>query len=246
MSAAGALRFGRYAFPPNRLGYCGPDDHAALLEQVARRRPDRGLVELERRFEGAYPYLALIARANHIADPFDERVVEAYWIGSPMLARVGAAPFHESLRTRFRPRMDGRSFGWLAAKLELGAIPHHNFHVFDVYARAGLMNDPGAPVLLETMDACRIAWATVVAIEPDHLLVRRPPLVLAGGRLALGEPRLERVTRQVDGLGFVDRARPGDDVSVHWSWACEVLDPRDLARLRAVTARCLELANLTV
>ena len=246
MSAAGAVRFGRYAFPPNRLGYCGPEDHAALLEYVARERPDRGLIELERRFEGAYPYRALIARSNGIPDPFDERVVEAYWIGGPLLARVAAAPFHDSLRVRFRSRMDGRSFDWLTTKLDLGATPHHNFHVFDIYTRVGLMNDPHAPVLLETMDACRIAWATVVAVEPDHLLIRRRPLALAGGRLALAEPRLERVARQANGLGFVDGAAPGDEVSVHWSWACEVLEPDDLASLRAATARCLELANLTV
>ena len=246
MSAAGALRFGRYAFPPNRLGYCGPDDHAALLEYVAGGRPDRGLIELERRFDGAYPYLALIALANRIPDPFDERVVEAYWIGNPLLTRVGATPFHDSLRSRFGPRMDRRSFDWLAAKLRVGAMPHHDFHVFDVYTRAGLMNDPAAPVLLETMDACRISWGEVVAVEGDQLLIRRPPLLLAGGRLALAEPRLARVARQLDGRGFVDGARPGDHVSVHWSWACEVLDARSLGRLRAVTARCLELANLTI
>ena len=246
MSAAGALRFGRYAFPPNRLGYCGPSDHAALLEYVAAGRPDRGLVELGRRFEGAYPYLALIALANHIPDPFDERVVEAYWIGNPLLARVGAAPFHESLRSRFGRRMDRRSFGWLAAKLRLGAVPHHDFHVFDVYTRAGLMNDPAAPVLLETMDACRISWGTVLSVEADELLIQRAPLVMDGGRLALGEARAERVARQVDGRGFVDEACPGDQVSVHWSWACEVLKPAEQARLQSMTARCLELANLTI
>jgi hypothetical protein len=246
VSAAGALRFGRYAFPPNRLGYCGPADHAALLEYVSSGRPDRGLVELDRRFEGASPYLALIALANRIPDPFDERVVDAYWIGNPLLARVGAGPFHDSMRSRFGRRMDRRSFDWLAAKLPLGAVPHHDFHVFDIYTRAGLMNDPAAPVLLETMDACRVSWGAVLAVEPDHLLIARAPLVLTGGRLALGEPRPERVARQVVGRGFVDDARPGDHVSVHWSWACEVLEPGALGRLRAVTARCLELANLTV
>ncbi|TMC02410.1 MAG: hypothetical protein E6J41_30150 [Chloroflexi bacterium] len=246
MSAAGALRFGRYAFPPNRLGYCGPPDHAALLGYVAGGRTDRGLVELERRFEGAYPYLALIALANRIPDPFHELVVDAYWIGNHLLTRVGAAPFHDSLRSRFSRRMDRRSFDWMAAKLRLGAVPHHDFHVFDVYTRAGLMNDPAAPVLLETMDACRVSWATVLAVEPEQLLVSRAPLVLAGGRLALGEPRPERVARQVDGHGFVDEACPGDHVSVHWSWACEVLRPGARARLRAVTARCLALANLTI
>jgi len=246
VSAAGALRFGRYAFPPNRLGYCGPADHAALLEYVAGGRSDRGLVELARRFEGAYPYLALIALANHIPDPFDERVVEAYWIGNRLLARVGAAPFHESLRSRFGRRMDRRSFDWLAAKLRLGAVPHHDFHVFDVYTRAGLMNDPAAPVLLETMDACRISWGTVLSVEADRLLVLRAPLVMDCGRLSLGEARAGLVARQVGGRGFVDEVRPGDHVSVHWSWACEVLKPGELARLRAVTTRCLELANLTI
>lgn len=246
VGAAGALRFGRYAFPPNQLGYCGPDDHAALLEYVARAQPDQGLVELERRFDGAYPYLALIAAANGIPDPFDERVVDAYWIGNSLLGNVGASRFYESLRSRFRSRMEGRSFDWLAGKLGFGAMPHHNFHVFDVYTRAGLMNDSTAPILLETMDACRVSWGEVVAVEGDHLLIRRPPLVLAAGRLGLGEPRPVRVTRQVDGLGFVADARPGDQVSVHWSWACEVLPPEAHARLCAATQRCLALANLTV
>ena len=72
----GALLFGHYAFPPNRLGYCGPDDHQALFEYVVERRTDSGLLELERRFQGTFPYLRLIALANHIADPFDRRVAE--------------------------------------------------------------------------------------------------------------------------------------------------------------------------
>ena len=62
----------------------------------------------------------------------------------------------------------------------------------------------------------------------------------------MGEPRPERVTRQVGGMGFVAHAQPGGHVSVHWSWACEVLAPEALARLRVATQRCLALANLTV
>ena len=47
-------------------------------------------------------------------------------------------------------------------------------------------------------------------------------------------------------MGFVADAQPGDQVSVHWSWACEVLAPEALARLRAATQRRLALANLAV
>ncbi len=245
-AVSGPVLFGRYAFPPNRLGYCGPNETSTLLEYIAERRTDRGLLELERRFAGAYPYLQLIAHANDIADPFDRRVVEAYWIGNACLERVNAVAFHQSLDDRFRARMDGRTFGWLATKLELGARPHHNFHVFEVYTRAGLMNDRAAPVLLETMDNCRISWGKVIALDGAALLVERRKLVLSSGKLALGDPEVMRVARQVDGRGFVDDVQPGDVVSVHWDWACEVLRPAALKRLAAATHRYMDLASQTL
>jgi uncharacterized protein DUF6390 len=246
MSFAGALLFGRYAFPPNKLGYCGPDDNQALLEQVSQRRPDQGLLELERRFEGAYPYLCLIAQANDIADPFDARVVEAYWIGNRLLDSVKAAPFYESLSQRFRSRMKTGDFGWLARKLELSARPHHNFHVFDVYVRAGLMRNERADIAVETMDSCRISWGRVAAVEGADLVVERSPLLLAGGKLELAEPRSFPAARQLDGRGFVDGVKVGDIVSIHWNWACDVLDSAALSRLRRATERSLALANLTI
>lgn len=243
---SGAVLFGRYAFPPNRLGYCGPEDHVALLQYVAERRTERGLIELEKRFAGAYPYLQLIAQANHIADPFDRRVVEAYWIGNACLERVGAPDFHDSLHERFRNRMDARTFGWLETKLELGARPHHNFHVFDVYARAGLMNDRSAPILLETMDSCRISWGRIAEVDGAELVVERPAMELCAGKLALTKPLPFRVTRQIDGRGFADSARNGDCVSIHWNWVCDVLDSSSLRRLVANTKRSLALANTTL
>ena len=243
---AGAILFGRYAFPPNQLGYCGPDDHQALFEYVARQRADKGLIELERRFEGAYPYLTLIAQANGIADPFERRVVEAYWIGNEYLERVEAAGFYRSLSERFKTRMDNRSFHWLTSKLGLGARPHHNFHVFDVYLRAGLMRDDRATIALATMDACRISWGRVVAVDGAELVVQRRALCLREGKLTLGEPEARRVTRQLDGRGFADNAQPGDHVSMHWDWACEVLSPSALRRLMRATRRSLTLANDTL
>lgn len=42
------------------------------------------------------------------------------------------------------------------------------------------------------------------------------------------------------------RVRPGDVVSVHWNWDCDVLRPAALARLERATERSLNLANLTV
>ncbi len=252
MTFSGPILFGRYAFAPNRLGYCGPADHQALFEYVAHQQPDRGLLELERRFEGAYPYLKLIAHSNDIADPFDRRVVAAYWIGNPLLDRVDPAGFFQSLDERFRKRMTAQAFGWLTSKLECGARPHHNFHVFDVYTRAGrsgaggLMHDNHAAILLETMDSCRISWGTVIAVEAGELLVARQSLCLENGKILLGVAQPVRVLRQIDGCGFADDVKPGDVVSIHWNWICEVLKPAALRCLMAETRRSLALANQTI
>jgi hypothetical protein len=245
LSLAGALTFGRYAFPPNQLGYCGPDDSTALFQYVADRTPDQGLIELERRFEGAYPYLCLIANSNGIADPFDERVVDAYWIGNSLLDGVEAKALHDSMSERFGARMSGSDFKWLMTKIG-AARPHHNFHVFDIYVRTGLMRDDTAHVAVSAMDSCRISWGLVIGVEGAELLVERPELVYANGRLALTEPRAKRVARQRDGHGFIDDVKVGDTVSVHWNWACDTLTPRELTRLRSASDRCLALANQTI
>lgn len=81
---AGSLLFVRYAFMPNRLRYRGGDDHRMLFEYGVEHVGDGGLNSLLRKFTGALPYPQLIARANRIPDPFDERVVEAYWIGNDL------------------------------------------------------------------------------------------------------------------------------------------------------------------
>ena len=79
---SGPVLFARYAFGPNRLGYCGPDAVDELFGEATGGHDERALRELARAFEGAWPYLELIARRNGLSDPLDRRVVEAYWLGN--------------------------------------------------------------------------------------------------------------------------------------------------------------------
>lgn len=242
----GAQRFLRYAFMPNRLGYCGGEEHGALLEYGVEGRSDGGLVALARQFEGAYPYLQLIARANGIAEPLDARVVEAYWIGNELLERVDMGTLFRSLEERFRGRTKPKEWPWLAAKAPAGARPHHSFHVLDVFPRVGLMQSGAADHVLETIEQCRIRWGRVLRVDGATLLVEVVPLVLRDGALALGPPRVETVTRWVDGRGFVDAVREGAQVAVHWGWACDTLSPRQRANLERYTRRHLALCNQTL
>jgi hypothetical protein len=240
-SLAGPLRFIRYAFMPNRLRYCGGDDNRTLFEYGIENVVDGGLTPMLRRFTGALPYLRLIASGNGIADPFDERVVEAYWLGNELLDRVEARQIHDALLERFGSQLQGRTRELVLGKAPAGARPHHNFHVFDVHARVGEIENT-----LETLDQCRVSWGRVSQTLGAELIVERQPLTLEDGKLALGPAMTTRVLRQVEGRGFADGAQPGDWVSLHWSWVCETITSSQQAALARHTFHHLRLANETL
>jgi hypothetical protein len=238
---AGTLRFVRYGFMPNLLRYCGGDDNRALLDYGTAGVTDGGLRDLLGRFTGALPYLQLIARANRIADPFDARVVEAYWLGNELLEVVEVRQLYDALLERFGKQLQGRTRELVLGKAPAGAHPHHSFHVLDVHSRVGDL-----PATLETLESCRVGWGRVHAVEGGELVVDRQPLRLMNGKLALDAPRRERVVRQVGGRGFADSAVPGDWVSLHWGWVCEVLTDRQRANLERYTRHHLAIANQTL
>jgi len=245
--APGPVRFARYAFGPNRLGYCGPDEAGELFAQATVGREEQRLRALAGQFEGAFPYLQLIARSAGIEDPLDARVVAAYWLGGPLLDRVRPAVFGASLEARFRPRTGiGDGWRWLAGKPEAGAVPSHAFHVLDVFPRVGLLRGGAVADVLAVMDSCRIRWGRILERDGDSLVVSSVRLEYGAGRLSLGAPAVERVRGWIDGAGFVEDAAPGDVIAIHWDWACERLDAPRLAALQASTTRELELANRTI
>jgi Family of unknown function (DUF6390) len=246
VTVSGPIRFARYAFGPNRLGYCGPDASRELLESAAARTDDGGLRQLARGFEGAWPYLELIAGANGIRDPLDSRVVDAYWLGNRLLRRVTPSMLGRSLEGRFRPRLRDGGWRWMAATPEAGAVPVHAFHVLDVFPKVGLLRGGEVDGVIHTMDACRIRWGRVLERDGDWLVVSAVPLVLRAGQLDLGPARVERVQAWSDGASFLDSAEPGETISIHWDWACERLDAARLAALEAWTRHELAIANRSI
>lgn len=244
---AGLTLFARYAYPPNELGYCGPGDHRALLDYGATGVTDGGLGELARGFTGPWVYLTLVAGAAGIDNPFDARVVEAYWIGNKLLDQVEPLDFTNALHERLRPRSGSSSAGnGLTEAVPSGAAPDHNFHVFEVYPWSGLLGGNHDEKALNVLDRCRIRWGQVVEAHGGQATISYRPLTWDGERLELGEPTTETVTWAHDGLGFVDTLRPGDWVSAHWGWVCDKLDARQLANLRRRTAAQLAATNRSV
>ncbi len=234
---AGALLFARYAYPPNALGLCGADAPATLLEYGDAGASDGGLAELARTFDGAWPYLTLIAEANRIEDPLDPRVVEAYWVGNELLSRVRPGTLARHVRERFRGRI-GKAGESLPGVVAAGAVPHHCFHVFAVYPWLGLLRGGVVDEPLRVLDQCRTTPALVLAVENETADVLAQPLLWEDGRLRLGEPQSRRVRWRDGGRAFA-RPQPGDLVSLHWDFVCDVLTTETAARLAAVTRRVL-------
>ena len=242
----GPVLFARYAFGPNRLGYCGPDDAQELFGEATSGGDLDALRHQAEQFEGAFPYLELIAQANGLSDPLDARVVEAYWLGNALLDNVTPGLLGRSLDARFRQRLDSDAWRWLADKPNVGALPMHAFHVLDVFPRLGLMRSGATDNALAIMDSCRVRWGRVIERDGDFLIVSAVPLEMVDGRLVLAPPRIERVRAWQDGLSFLNGVAPDDVISIHWDWACDTLDADRLSAVQSWTRRELQIANLTI
>lgn len=247
LAVSGALAFARFAAPPNALGLCGGPDHVGLVGHLGDGLDGPDLVELCRAFEGAWPYLTLIAEhagGGQPRDPLDPEVVEAYWIGNELLQRVPVPAFRAHLESRFRGRTERSEWPWLATKPADGAVPHHSFHVLEVMPRIGLLREGRIAAVLPAMERCLVRPATVVESGPNRTIVAAPPLMLSDGSLRLGLPIDEEI--KVGPSLAATQLWPGDLVAVHWGWACDRLGRVGAAWLDRMNRRALRLANRTI
>lgn len=240
----GPVLFARYAYPPNALGYCGPADPESLLDAASGGGGDLdGLGYLASRFEGAWPYLQLIAGCNGIADPLDARVVEAYWVGNELVNRVPSAALGASLAERFEGRA-GRRFSPLVSAVGTGGVAQHSFHVFAVYPWLGLLRAGMEGPPLEVLDRCRVRWGLVESVHGDLATIRSRTLNFERSRLVLGAEQLETARRSLSGgPGLAPELVAGDVVSLHWDWVCDRLSPSSLRWLVDSTMRNLNAVN---
>ena len=242
LEVSGPVLFARYAFPPNLHGYCGPADHDEFFSSGAAK-DQRGLRAMAQQFAGAWPYLQLIAGATGLTDPLDARVVQAYWVGSPRLDRVGAAATGNSMQERFR-RLAGPQFGDITEGVLAGGVPHHSFAVFCVYPFTSLLSNASkAEYALTVLDRCRIRWGRVRSVHGDHVVVDSQPLTWDGRRLDFGPTKTETVVQARAGVGIAGPLEVGDWVSLHWEWVCERLTNGQVAQLRHYTRRHLAIVN---
>jgi hypothetical protein len=238
----GILRCSRYSFGPNRLHYCGPDANRELKELLEKEGDKAGLAHLMKQFKTLFPYLKEIASANRIADPFEERVVEAYWVGNKLLNFAGKRTFFDFLAgdMRFKDKKGSREAGKLQEKIKMGAVPHHSFHVLNIWNQEG-HNDKLEAV--SRMGECLITWGKATEVVGPQIKVITEQLTYRDGKLALSEPLPRIITRQLESEYDIEQIKPGQIVSIHWGVPCEVITPVQASILRKYTLQNIVFAN---
>ena len=227
----------RFSLPTNRLGFCGtPEAGDSLRSAIVEGKKFQRAGQALRTFEALYPYLEPIGAAAGL-DPFDARVVEAYWVGSGLLDRDWRESFRvllEKLTTRGLPRSLASR---LSSSLPAGAIPHHTFHV--LFVGVGAVTGH-VPTTLANMERCRASWGTVREVREGALLVEGPDLQWDGHRLHMGASRAFPVSLDE---GLLRDVKKGDVVANHWEHAVDKLGSDRLAALERYTQLSLDAAN---
>lgn len=240
--SVGAWVFARYAYAPNRLGYCGPTRSGQLLRYGATGTIDTDLRALAREFHGAWTYMETMAELAGLDDPLDRRIVESYWLGGDLSPDIDASLLAKALLARIT-RQTGHYWAHLTPETLDSAAADHCFHVFAVYPWSRLLGPDHYEQPLHVLDNCRIRWGTVLARHGDFLIVRSRHLTWDGYRLGLSQPQSEKVAHAVTGQSFLPDVVPGDRVSMHWDWTCDRLSDHQVATLRAATLYQIEATN---
>jgi hydrogenase maturation factor len=253
MNKQGLLLCARYSVAPNYFGYCGPDENKNLIDHLKENIADREIQSVLSEFETLFLNLTLIAYENKITDPFDSRVVEAYWIGNSLLHKVKNVDYTKLLKEKFKlPKKIGNN-NFLKMQYKLlssQVLPHHAFHVFNIFKRTG--NDPSFHTI-ETMDNCRIGWGKISQISNikyqndkskiKNIDVKTTQLILENGKLQFSNNIIKKLNIDYRGKTFLQKVNVGDWVSFHWGFVCDKLTERQIKNLIYYTQKAIDFYN---
>lgn len=230
-----------YGLVPNRLGYCGPREakkRKRLSDFLQGKVNESEILPIMKQFEGAYYYYQLIAQKNNIKDPFDKKVVEAYWIGNNLLEKVKTADLRKMAIKNFtKPGLLPLKVAQERAKLiPENSKPHHSFHVLAFGTITGRIDLDS----VKLKDICRVGWGKIISFKDGNLnprvVVKYQPLIKSSN-VKLGKLIVKEIEWNKD---IIPEIKIGDRVSFHWGMLVQILTKRDAANLKKYTQNTLK------
>jgi len=229
-----------YGIYPHKLGFCGPQEKSAtkaLLNYLSGKKiSEKKIRKILEEFKGAFSYYKLIAKSNDIKDPFNEKVVKAYWIGNDLLEKVKTSDLKKMIAKDFSG-LGLLKKGEIKEKLKkVSSIskPHHSFHVLIMGSVTGRI------VLKEGLIGfCLINWAKVKKIKNKRIVIEYRLLVknkkFQFGKLIEKEIILEK--------SFIPKVKIGDWVALHWNHPIQILSKKEVSNLKKYTQITINSLN---
>ncbi|MBI3366735.1 hypothetical protein HY041_03855 [Candidatus Roizmanbacteria bacterium] len=243
MDKQGLLLCARYSVAPNFFGYCGPDENLNLIDHLKDNVADREVTSILSEFETLFQYLTFIATENKIKDPFNRNVVEAYWLGNPLLQKASNFDYLALLREKLdlEKKIGDKKFYHIKRKvLSSHFYPHHSFHVFNIFKRTG--HDPSIHTL-DTMDACRIGWGRIKKLQLSNIIVETKSLEMKNKLLRFGYLKEKELQVNYKGKSFLRNLKIGNWVSFHWGFICDILTSQQIRNLTFYTQQAINFFN---
>lgn len=243
LRASGARIAALYGLIPNKLGFCGPKQEL-LKKFIAGKLSTLEIIPILEKFEAAYAYYQLIAQKNKISNPFNKKVIEAYWLGNELLDEFILDDLRTLIIEKFcRPGLLSKKEAWKKAELiPRNSIPHHSFHVLVLGSITGTIDFTDN---IKLKDACRIGWGRVTekkhskANGQQKITVEYQPLE-EGKKIKLGKMAKKEILWDTI---LLPEIKIGDWISFHWNYAIQKLNKENIANLYKYTQNTLNSSN---
>ncbi len=222
-----------YGLIPNLLGFCGPPQKK-LKKFIKNKISVQDIIPVLEKFEAAFPYYQLIAQKNGIHNPFNKKVVEAYWLGNELLEKITAKDLRQLIINKFSlPNLLSKKEAVeKAKKIPANSKPHHSFHVLIIGSITGRINLNN----LKLQDICRIGWGKIIRVKKNRLLVSYNPLTKREKIIELGQATNKEIIWDKD---ILPKIKTGDYVSFHWDYAIQKINKNNISNLRYYTQNTL-------
>ncbi len=234
---------GLYGLRPNRLNFCGPEkeEERQLIYDYICGKKDfdyNTLFNIFSQFTGAFTYYKLIAEKNLIKNPFDEKVVRAYWIGNDLLEKINKNDMVQMIANNFLELGLVEMANLRIENLPSSAKPHHSFNVYYLGAVSGTItfNDL-------ILDLCRIGWGKVkkVFIKEGVVDVVYMPIIKKREKFVFGRP-VEK--KRMWDKNLIPKIKKGDWVTFHWGQIVEKISRKEVAELKKYTENTIKNIKL--
>lgn len=227
-----------YGIYPHQLGFCGPKKKSRILSDylLGKKVSQKKIKEILEQFKGAFFYYKLIAESNRIKDPFNRKVVKAYWIGNDLLDNVSTDSLKELIINFSGLDFLSKEFVQRKAeKIPAIAKPHHSFHVFIIGSVTGTIKLKGG-----LLDVCRVGWGEVREKKNDKVVIKYQPIKKSKSKYFFGKFIKKTIFWDKE---LIPDVKIGEMVSCHWNHLIQILNKQDLINLKKYTRLTLDSLN---